>query len=285
MNYLENLRNKKIGIIGMGYIGSNIYAYLCSKKKELGLEITGMTKENIGVVESKKFDYLINCAGKSGDFRQDPVGTVESNICLPIYLLKNARVSECYVGISSTRVYGFAKDRNIVFDESCYSSSTHLSLDFIYDGSKKLMESLLMNSAEKVGYRVSIVRLSNVYGNFNALDDTTLIKKIVRAKIEKGSFKTNENKDSEKDYIYISDAIEGILRAMIIPKKSSVFNIASGQSTSISKVAGFLNITPIYDDKQKELVFSNISIKKANVELRFKPAVSIEDGLKKTIGA
>jgi nucleoside-diphosphate-sugar epimerase len=285
VKFLEALRGKRIGIIGLGYIGSNIYEYLCSKKKELGIEVIGLTQDNIGVVESERFDYLINCAGKSGDFRQDPVGTVESNICLQVYLLKNAKVSECYVALSSTRVYGFSKNRGVVFDESCYSSSPHISLDFIYDGSKKLMESLLMNSAEKVGYRVSIVRLSNVYGNFKALDDTTLIKKIVRAKIENRTFKTDENKDSEKDYIYISDAIEGILRAMIIPKKSSVFNIASGESNSISNVAKLLNIVPIYNDKQKEQVFSHISIKKANAELKFKPAVGIEEGLKKTIGA
>ncbi len=282
MNYLNKLKNKKIAILGIGYLGSNIYKFLENKKKELPFELIAITKENLKIIETEAFDYLINCAGNSGDFREDIIGTIDSNICLLIYLLKNLKIRCRYLTISSTRVYGFSNVDNVEYTEDDLSCSDHLSLDFIYDGSKKLIESILINCSKNLSYKISIVRLSNIYGKFNKLDDTTLIKKAIKCSKNKEILETSENRKSEKDYIYIDDAIEGILKSLLIPTGNNIFNIASGKSASIENIKKVLNIKVKYL-KENKTKFSKISIKKAMAELNFKPKTDLKTGLQKVI--
>lgn len=282
MNYLKRLKNKKIAVLGLGYLGSNIYNFLDQRQKELHFKIVPISRENLEIVETETFDYFINCAGTSGDFRNDILGTIDSNVCLTTYLMKNLKIRKKYLMLSSTRVYGFSKNQNIKFNEDDYSCSDHLKLDFIYDGSKKLAESILMNYAEYLRYNVSIVRLSNVYGRFNILDDATLIKKIIKYVKDKKKIEVSENRKSGKDYIYIDDVIDGILRCLIISRGNNIFNIASGKSSSLEDIEKILNIKIKYSN-EREKKFSQISIIKAKKEIDFKPIINLEKGLKKII--
>ena len=147
MNFSE-LYNKKIGVIGIGYIGSNLITYL----KSLNINTLPITKENIDVIEKEEFDHIINCAGNSGDFRQKLIETVESNVSLNSYILEKAKIKYSYIYLSSTRVYGFSDNDNFIFEENSYNCYDSLNLDYIYDGSKKLAESLLINYSNAVKY-------------------------------------------------------------------------------------------------------------------------------------
>jgi nucleoside-diphosphate-sugar epimerase len=175
---LFQLKNKKIAVLGIGYIGSNLLTYF----KRLNVEAVAITRKNLNILEEEEFDYVINCTGNSGDFRQQLIETIDSNINLNSYILEKAKIKSCYVYISSSRVYGFSDNPHTIFDENSYPCYNSLNLDYIYDGSKKLTESLLFNYSKKLNYKIAILRLSNVYGKFNSLDDSTLIKKIVRYK-------------------------------------------------------------------------------------------------------
>ncbi len=68
MHYLETLKGKTIGIAGMGYLGSHIAVFL---REKLGDSITiiELDKTNINDIVGKEFDYFINSAGNTGDFR------------------------------------------------------------------------------------------------------------------------------------------------------------------------------------------------------------------------
>lgn len=281
--YLNKLKYKKIAILGMGYIGSNIFKYLGNIKKNISFEIIPITKKNLNLIETENFDYLINCAGNSGDFREDIIGTVDSNICLNLYLLKNLKLRERYLFLSSTRLYGFSKKKDLLFDEDYLNCPNHLSLDHIYDGSKKLVESILMNYSRKVKYKISIVRLSNIYGKFKSLDDTTLIKKMIRCAKNKRKIEINVNRKSEKDYLYVEDAIDGIMRSLLIPTENKIFNIASGKSVSIEKIGKILSLDVKYKN-ENDTLFSSISIEKAKNELGFLPTTKMSDALKNNWG-
>ncbi len=283
MDFLNKLKNKNVGILGLGYIGSNLFNYLSSKKEELNINIIPINKENINIIKSTTFDYFINCAGPGGDFRNDILGTIDSNICLLIYLLKNLKVNDNFLILSSTRIYGFSPDDKIFFNESYFQCSNHLLLDYIYDGSKKLIESIVMNYSKELNYKTTIVRLSNVYGKFDKLDESTLIKKVLKCKLNNMNPETSQNRNSKKDYIYISDAIEGILRALLLSKGNDIFNIASGASYSIDEVSRIIDIKIDYKDENKEILFSNISIKKAKDLLGFNPLININEGFKKVL--
>jgi nucleoside-diphosphate-sugar epimerase len=283
MNFLNKLNNKSIGILGLGYIGSNLYDYLSSKKEELNINVIPITKENINIIESTTFNYFINCAGPGRNFREDILGTIDSNVCLLIYLLKNLKVKDNFIILSSTRIYGFSPNSKVIFDENYFQRSNHLLLDYIYNGSKKLIESIVTNYSEKLNYRTNIIRLSNVYGGFNKLDESTFIKKMFKFKLNNISPETNQNRNSKKDYIYISDAIEGILRTLLLSKKNDIFNIASGASYSLDEISKIIDIEIDYKNESREILFSNISIKKAKDLLSFNPSVNINEGLRRVL--
>jgi|TARA_B110000259_G_C14029335_1_gene406063 nucleoside-diphosphate-sugar epimerase len=275
MNFSE-LYNKKIGVIGIGYIGSNLITYL----KSLNINTLPITKENIDVIEKEEFDHIINCAGNSGDFRQKLIETVESNVSLNSYILEKAKIKYSYIYLSSTRVYGFSDNDNFIFEENSYNCYDSLNLDYIYDGSKKLAESLLINYSNAVKYKIAILRLSNVYGNFDCLDDTTLIKKIIRYKKESlNNLSVKQNRYSKKDYIHINDVVESITNILLKIKKTDVYNLSYGKSYSIDNISDILNLN-IESDETIKPIYSNLSNSKIKKEFSINFKYDFESGLK-----
>lgn len=278
MNFSE-LYNKKIGVIGIGYIGSNLITYL----KSLNINTLPITKENMDIIEKEEFDHIINCAGNSGDFRQKLIETVESNVSLNSYILEKAKIKYSYIYLSSTRVYGFSDNDNFIFEEDSYNCYDSLKLDYIYDGSKKLAESLLINYSNTVNYKIAILRLSNVYGNFDCLDDTTLIKKIIRYKKESlNNLSVKQNRYSKKDYIHINDVVENITNILLKIKKTDVYNLSYGKSYSIDNISDILNLN-IESDETFKPIYSNLSNSKIKKEFSINFKYDFESGLKNII--
>lgn len=281
---LELFRNKVIGIIGLGYVGKNLYEYLIKISSDYNTKILSFTKSNLSEIKNHTFDYFFNTAGNSGDFRYDIFGTIDSNLNLTKYLLENLNVAEKYVALSSTRIYGFTEEKDIFFDEDYLSVTNHKEIDFIYDGTKKILESIILNYSKKLEYQVSIARLSNLYGKLNVLNDATLIKKIIRYKIENRELFIEESKAfGKKDYIYIDDAVKGILQLALYGKNRNVYNIASGQSYSVKQISEILDLKLNIEEDNKKTTYSNISIQKAMSELNFSVQTDIEKGLRNTI--
>ncbi len=280
MSFLK-LKNKKVAILGIGYIGSNILNYI--KSLNIDMDITLITRENINIIEHEVFDYLINASGNSGDFRHQLIETIESNLNLNCYILKKAKIKENYIYISSSRVYGFSDAIDTVFREESISCDKNLDLNYIYDGSKKLTESLLFNYSKNVSYNIVIIRLSNVYGEFNNYDDSTLIKKIVRYKMQnKNNLMVKHNRHSIKDYIHISDTVESIVQIMLKINKTDVYNLAYGKSYSIDDISNFLDLK-IETDESIKPIYSTVSNEKLISEFNIQPKYNLENELKKII--
>tara|TARA_Y100000589_G_C27153673_1_gene629935 strand:+ start:88 stop:927 length:840 start_codon:yes stop_codon:yes gene_type:complete len=259
---ISDLSNKKIGILGLGYIGSNLSTYL----KKFNIEAIEILRENLNHFKGEQFDFFINCAGNSGDFRNNLIETVKSNVNLNTYILENINIKNCYIYPSSTRIYGFSKNEKIIFDENSLNNYNNLSLDYIYDGSKKLTESLLMNYSKKVNYKIAILRISNVYGNFNCLDDSTLIKKIIRYKMESlNNLNVKQNRYSKKDYIHINDVVETIINVILKIKNTDIFNLSCGKSYSLDDISRILNLD-IQTDESMAPTYSYISNDKIKKE-------------------
>jgi len=284
MKDTEKLCNSKIGIIGFGYIGSNLYHYLNSISKGKNISIVIFKRNNLEDIGNYSFDYIFNCAGNSGDFRNDLLETVESNVGLTTYLLKNSKVKTKLVYLSSTRIYGFSTDKNVIFNENSIVNVDNKNIDYIYDGTKLLTESILLNYSKKIDYKINIVRLSNVFGKFQQDDDATLIKKIFRYKKNNLTLTLYQNIfDSTKDYIYISDALSGIIKTATLGTENNIYNIASGKSFSVRAITTILNQEVNIIKSKMKPCFSNICIEKSKQHLNFVPSYQMESALKQTI--
>lgn len=276
---LSQLKNKKIAILGLGYIGSNIQSYL----KKLNIETVEITRKNLNSFKNKNFDYVINCAGNSGDFRQNLIETLESNVTLNSFVLENIKINYSYIYLSSARVYGFSENENIIFDENSFNCYSNLNVDYIYDGSKKLVESLLINFSKYINYNIAILRLSNVYGNFDCLNDSTLIKKIFRYKKESlNNLIVKQNRYSKKDYIHINDVVESIINIMLKVNHTDIFNLGYGKSYSLNDISDILNLNILSDETVKQ-TYQKLSTSKIKQEFSIVLKNDFESGLKNSI--
>ena len=278
MNEFIKFQNSTIGILGNGYIGGNLANFLLAKENKFNLTIKTFDRTNLEELKEIEFDYFFNCAGNTGGFRNNVLNTIDSNLGLTSYLLKNLNIKQTYVALSSTRVYGFSDDCNIHFNESFIPKHNHKNIDFIYDGTKLLLESLLIQYGNEKKARYCAARLSNVIGklDYNKLNTDTLFNYLLTQRTKSEMASVNQSLYSEKDYIFIDDAIEGILKIALNSKKSDIFNIASGDSINLNDISKIISLDIVSND-YFPIFFSKISVQKAFETINFKAKNNIKD--------
>jgi len=274
--------DKRIAIVGFGYIGKHLHSTLIKKSEGLNFSVSIYTRSNMKSIIGETFDYVFNCAGNTGNFRVQILETIDSNLSLHIFLLQNVNIIDTFITISSTRIYGFSEDDKIISIEGDIISEneSHLDVNYIYDGAKKLMESMLINySKVNSSFKIIICRFSNVFGSFelNDLDGSTYLKFLIKSSISKGHITLNQNQNSTKGYIHVNDAIDGLLRSALNSLESDIFNICSGASYSIKDWLDFLDISYLIPPTKIKATYSKNSIEKAKKTLNFKPKYFLEN--------
>jgi UDP-glucose 4-epimerase len=137
----------------------------------------------------------------------------------------------------------------------------------------------------------NVVRLSNPYGKGQNINGNQGVIPIFLARAISGDYiRVWGDGSSIRDYIYISDAIDGIISAAEYYGEEKIFNIGSGKGYSlldiIQKIEIALNkkIQVLFVNSRKFDVKSNIlDIGKAKEILKWHPKVDLEEGLNKTI--
>lgn len=98
--------------------------------------------------------------------------------------------------------------------------------------------------------------------------------------------------ETSRDFTYVDNNVDAVLRACIASAECAgeVINIACGYEISLNQLIDKINtelgihITPVYKDERKgDVKHSLADISKAERLLGYKPLVSFEEGLKKTI--
>ena len=273
-------KDSTVGILGMGYIGSNLFKFFNEKRKQYNINIIIITRENFELIKNTFFDYFFNCAGNTGDFRNNFNKTIDSNIALSLQLINYLKIKNSLVHLSSTRIYGFGSNKTSFFNEDYVNCEDHLSIDYIYDGTKKLTESIYWNNINNVSYKIIICRLSNVFGNYllKELDESTFIKVMIKSKLYNSKLKIKHNYESTKGYIFIEDALNAIVKASYISKKSNIYNICSGNSYSVKDWLKFLKIDNFeLSPKPPKLTYSKIDIQKLKKDVDFIPKYNLDN--------
>jgi nucleoside-diphosphate-sugar epimerase len=268
-SFLPQSRQVSIGILGEGYIGRHLADLLIN----LGFNVKSYNRDNIDDLCAERFDIFFNCAGVTGDYRSKPFVNINANISLSEYLISNL-VTNAYVGLSSIRVY-----------KSFFQPQTEVSLikvnstdfDYIYDGSKLLMESMILNIGAQKWPNIAMLRLSNVFGKFPAskLGNETLLKVIVNAALTNQKIVIKQNSGNAKDYISLDDALEGMIRSGFFNKGHEIYNLASGNSITLNSLVNKLSVDAEFNSRAKKQV-SLISIEKAKAKLGFEPKFNID---------
>lgn len=295
-------KNKPVLITGInGFVGS----HLAKTLKKKGAVIWGISrsveKENIirgniidystidTIIKEKKIAICFHLAAESlvESGQEDPYYTFKTNILGTLNILESARKNnlERIIVASSSHVYG---DSPLPYKEEYPPKPSRP-----YETSKTSIDLIAQSYADTFNLPVLISRFSNIYGpgdmNFNRL-----IPKTIKSVLANDAPKMWGGR-AIRDYMYIDDAVSAFLKLAKLPdaslEKNRIFNFGTGQRLSVRevieaviKISGKdLNIRRIDDERTFEISKQYVSSAKAKRVLGWKPEISLEKGLSKTI--
>ena len=237
--------------------------------------VVGDILDNSKLVNSmKNHDIVIHLAAKTDviDSINNPENTFQTNVQGTQNIIdscKSHNISKIIV-TSSASVYQ-SSDKSISETNTTKPSSP-------YGQSKLSMEKITTES--KINY--SILRLFNVYGTGQSSGVIAKFKKNISENIPITIFGDGE---AIRDFIHIDDIVDGIILSM--KSASGIYNIASGNGTSITDLAKLLielfgkNSKIVYQPARKgEIIYSVSDITKSQNELGFNPKIVLNEGLK-----
>jgi len=215
---------------------------------------------------------------------QDPYIYIHSNIKGTTHLMELSHKYgvENFVFASSSSVYGGSKS-------SYFSESENVDNPVSpYAASKKACELLAYTYHHLYNLNISALRFFTVYGP-RGRPDMAPFKFIDR--ISRGvEIQQFGDGSSSRDYTYISDIVDGVVRAIDRKHKYEVFNLGKGSGTSlkdfinlVQKHTGQAAIINVMPDQPGDVPYTCADVNKASKLLGYNSKISFEEGIKRTV--
>jgi len=129
---------------------------------------------------------------------------------------------------SAGTIYGSGQD---IFNEESRPTP-----NCMYGLAKLHAEQLIIQTAERVGFDYTILRISNLYGFSSREDDQQgIIPYLLKAALTGKAFTIWGDGKAQKDYLFYSDFLRA-LKYIIDHRVTGVFNISYGKSYSIKQL-------------------------------------------------
>lgn len=199
-----------------------------------------------------------------------------------INLIKDSKVLEKYVHISSPEVYGTCSD-NITEDAPLNPTTP-------YAASKAAGDLSLLTFFKNFSFPLVMVRPTNVYGAHQQL-----FKIIPRSAIyikNKINIPLHGGGQAIKSYIHIRDISRGVKSAMELGTPGAIYHLSPDQGVSIQQVVQsichYLDVdidhvtTKVAERLGQDRAYI-IDSTKARQEFNWKPTISLDEGIRDTI--
>ena len=228
--------------------------------------------------------HVVHLAAQTGvqTSLQDPEGDCVTNVLGTLRLLEACRTADIqrFVLASSNAVLG---NQDTAFDER----KTPLPLS-PYGASKLAAEAYCQAYHRSFGLSTVVLRFSNVYGPY-ATHKSSVVQEFIRRIISGDHLAIHGDGRQVRDFLFVTDLADAVLRALEAPIEGEVLQIASGISTSVLELTEMLgNITGSTssimheDPRPGDIRRSSVDISQARELLRWEPQVTLEDGLRQT---
>ncbi len=220
---------------------------------------------------------------------RSPLSTFESNIKGSWNIFEACRNSETVERLlvaSSDKAYGQKK-------KLPYFETDTLDAKHPYDISKAITDMLAQGYHHTYGLPVGITRCGNLYGGGD-LNFNRVVPQTIRSTLFNQNPEIRSDGTFLRDYFYVEDAADSyiILAENLIEKglQGNVFNFGTGNPISvldivnkIISISGNSSLKPIIKNTAKgEIKDQYLSCEKAAKTFNWKPAHSLEEGLKKS---
>ena len=148
---------------------------------------------------------------------------------------------------------------------------------------KYLGEQIILHWSKVYRIKCISLRLFNVYGPRSRTSGTygAMFGTFLAQKIFSKPFTIVGNGKQTRDFTYVSDIVEALIRASKSNLKREIFNVGSGSTVSVNYITKLLKGKKVRIPKrpgEPEITFANIN--KIKNKLKWKPKIKIEKGIK-----
>lgn len=190
---------------------------------------------------------------------------------------------------SSSEVYG--EPNQHPQKETYWGNVNPTGLRSCYDEAKRFGEAMTMAFARKEKVNARIVRIFNTYGPKMDEDDGRVISNFITQAIKTKPITVYGDGSQTRSFCYVSDMVEGLVKAMESDKtERQVFNLGNSDE---QKVIAMAKLIKKITKSSSAITFASLpvddpsrrkpDITKARKYLGWRPKVTLEKGLKKTI--
>ena len=289
---------------GSGFLGSHVVE---------GLKRRGVPEKNIFVSTSREFDLrkwegcvravegqeiIFDLAAVTGDLLRRlkiPGELFYDNLIMGVQLIEAARQAQVKKIITIGSAAAYPENAPTPLKEEDLWMGPQSFINISYGLAKKML--LVQGQAYRRQYGMDIIHLmpTNTYGPRERVESgylmPSLINRVVEAKHSgRPSIEVWGTGEPVRDFLYVDDAVEGILTAAESYDDSEPVNLGTGVGISIkelvnliSKLVGFRGEIKWDTSKPNGQMYRIMNTHRAKEKFGFKPKMSLEEGLKKTI--
>ena len=233
--------------------------------------------------------YHLACPASPIHYQYNAIKTIKANVIGTINMLGIAkRVKARILFASTSEVYG---DPAVHPQREDYWGNVNtIGIRSCYDEGKRVAETLMMDYHRQNGVDIKIVRIFNTYGPRMLLNDGRVVSNFIVQAL-KGEDITIYGKGTQtRSFCYVDDLIEGMARMMDAENFTGPVNIGNPEEYTILELAqkiivmtgsrSKLTYKPLPSDDPTQ---RQPDITLARQKLMWEPAVSVTNGLQKTI--
>lgn len=175
-------------------------------------------------------DYIIHAANPTSSkfFIECPVETINSSVRGTMNMLEFAKIKKVqgFVYLSTMEVYGEPRKDRIITENDVAGFITEKPRNS-YPISKQLCESLCAAYANEYRVPVRVLRLTQTFGPGVNYNDTRVFAEFIRCAIENKDIVLKTTGETERSYLYTSDAVTAILVALQKGDGGACYSVAN----------------------------------------------------------
>ncbi len=294
---------------GAGFLGS----HLCERLLRDGHEVTcldnfftGRKKNVLDMLKNPFFElirhdvvqpillevdriYHLACPASPIHYQYNPVKTIKTNILGTLNMLGIAKRTKARMLLASTsEVYG---DPAVHPQKEDYWGNVNpIGIRSCYDEGKRAAETLMMDYHRQNRVDVKIVRIFNTYGPRMLPDDGRVVSNFIVQALKGQDITVYGQGSQTRSFCYVDDLIDGMVSMMNSENFTGPVNVGNPEEYTILDLAKKIvsmtgsrsNIVnqPLPSDDPTQ---RRPDITLAEARLGWKPKVSVDKGLEKTI--
>ncbi len=295
---------------GAGFVGS----HLCHRLVEDGHDVlcvdnffTGSRDNILNLIGEPHFElmrhdvtfpiyvevdeiYNLACPASPVHYQYDPVQTTKTSVHGAINMLGLAKRTKAKILQASTsEVYG---DPEVHPQTEDYRGNVNpIGPRGCYDEGKRCAETLFFDYHRQYGVNIRVARIFNTYGPRMQPDDGRVVSNFIVQALRGKPLTIYGDGSQTRSFCYVSDLVEGLVRLMDAPKEvTGPLNLGNPKEMTIRELAeqviqmtgakSKLEEKPLPGDDPTQRC-PDIGL--AKKQLGWEPAVTLEDGLEKTI--